>query len=251
MWRRHLSAATFAPPPPQTRPRPDASHPRDGPRAQAFAGHAEDHWINVVTSRAGGAFAEVRRPPAQREPARRAARGRCESARARACAPENSLRARRRRPRRQAARVAAEKRREEDEALAAKVAAEEKAKEDEVAARAAKPQIDAILADRDTSKQQKILAINRLDLPVTVKQRAMQAAQTGKEFKIQDYYTFLGGLIAFSIAASMTSSTSSLWPRISCKDPHEPLSGCRGDGSFTPSAGRRQCFEFSSPSRSS
>ena len=27
----------------------------------AFAGHAEDHWINVVTSRAGGAFAEVRR----------------------------------------------------------------------------------------------------------------------------------------------------------------------------------------------
>ena len=61
VWRRHLSAATFAPPPSQTRPRPDASHPRDGPRAQAFAGHAEDHWINVVTSRAGGAFAEVRR----------------------------------------------------------------------------------------------------------------------------------------------------------------------------------------------
>jgi len=25
----------------------------------AFAGHAEDHWINVVTSRAGGAFAEL------------------------------------------------------------------------------------------------------------------------------------------------------------------------------------------------
>ena len=94
VWRRHLSAATFAPPPSQTRPRPDASHPRDGPRAQAFAGHAEDHWINVVTSRAGGAFAEVRRPPAPREPARRAARGRCESARARARAPENSLRAR-------------------------------------------------------------------------------------------------------------------------------------------------------------
>ena len=85
----------------------------------------------------------------------------------------------------EAARVAAEKRREEDEALAAKVAAEEKAKEDEVAARANKPQIDAILADRDTSKQQKILAINRLkDLPATVKQRAMQAAQTGGEFKI-------------------------------------------------------------------
>ena len=84
----------------------------------------------------------------------------------------------------EAARVAAEKRREEDEALAAKVAAEEKKAEDEVAARAAKPQIDSILADRDTSKQQKILAINRLDLPTSVKQKAMQAAQTGKEFKI-------------------------------------------------------------------
>ena len=84
----------------------------------------------------------------------------------------------------EAARVAAEERRAADEELAKKVAAEEKAKEDEVAARANKPQIDAILADRDTSKQQKILAINRLDLPATVKQRAMQAAQTGKEFKI-------------------------------------------------------------------
>ena len=85
----------------------------------------------------------------------------------------------------EAARVAAEERRAADEALAAKVAAEEKAKDDEVAARANKPQIDAILADRDTSKQQKILAINRLkDLPATVKQRAMQAAQTGGEFKI-------------------------------------------------------------------
>ena len=85
----------------------------------------------------------------------------------------------------EAARVAAEKRREEDEEAARKIAAEEKAKEDEVAARANKPQIDAILADRDTSKQQKILAINRLkDLPATVKQRAMQAAQTGGEFKI-------------------------------------------------------------------
>ena len=62
---------------------------------------------------------------------------------------------------------------------------EEKAAADELAARAAKPQIDAILADRDTSKQQKILAINRLkDLPATVKQRAMQAAQTGKDFTI-------------------------------------------------------------------
>jgi len=85
----------------------------------------------------------------------------------------------------EAARVAAEKRREEDEALAAKVAAEEKAAADEVAARAAKPQIDSILSDRDTSKQQKILAINRLkDLPATVKQKAMQAAQTGKDFTI-------------------------------------------------------------------
>ena len=85
----------------------------------------------------------------------------------------------------EAARVAAEERRAADEELAKKVAAEEKAKEDEVAARANKPQIDAILADRDTSKQQKILAINRLkDLPATVKQKAMQAAQTGKEFTI-------------------------------------------------------------------
>jgi hypothetical protein len=85
----------------------------------------------------------------------------------------------------EAQRIAAEKRRAEDEELAKKVAAEEKAKEDEVAARAAKPQIDSILADRDTSKQQKILAINRLkDLPATVKQKAMQAAQTGGEFKI-------------------------------------------------------------------
>ena len=83
------------------RPARDRARPRRRltPPAQAFAGHAEDHWINVVTSRAGGAFAEVRRPPAPREPARRAARGRCESARARARAPKNSLRARRRRPR--------------------------------------------------------------------------------------------------------------------------------------------------------
>ena len=43
------------------RDRVATASPRDGPRAQAFAGHAEDHWINVVTSRAGGAFAEVRR----------------------------------------------------------------------------------------------------------------------------------------------------------------------------------------------
>ena len=59
------------------RPARDRARPRrrlTAP-AQAFAGHAEDHWINVVTSRAGGAFAEVRRPPAPREPARRAARG--------------------------------------------------------------------------------------------------------------------------------------------------------------------------------
>ena len=83
------------------RPARDQGRPRRRltPPAQAFAGHAEDHWINVVTSRAGGAFAEVRRPPAPREPARRAARGRCESARARARAPEKSRRARRRRPR--------------------------------------------------------------------------------------------------------------------------------------------------------
>ena len=94
---RLARAAGILPRPPardQARPRR-----RLTPPAQAFAGHAEDHWINVVTSRAGGAFAEVRRPPAPREPARRAARGRCESARARARAPENSLRARRRRPR--------------------------------------------------------------------------------------------------------------------------------------------------------
>ena len=50
---------------------------------------------------------------------------------------------------------------------------------------AAQKEIDAILADRDTSKQQKILAINRLKaLPATVKQKAMQAAQTGKDFTI-------------------------------------------------------------------
>ena len=85
----------------------------------------------------------------------------------------------------EAARVAAEERRAADEEAARKIAAEEKAKDDELAARANKPQIDAILADRDTSKQQKILAINRLkDLPATVKQRAMQAAQTGKDFTI-------------------------------------------------------------------
>ncbi len=84
----------------------------------------------------------------------------------------------------EAARVAAEERRAADEALAAKVAAEEKAAADELAARAAKPLIDSILSDRDTSKQQKILAINRLDLPTSVKQKAMQAAQTGKDFTI-------------------------------------------------------------------
>ena len=94
------------------RPARDQARPRRRltPPAQAFAGHAEDHWINVVTSRAGGAFAEVRRPPAPREPARRAARGRCESARARARAPENSLRARRRRPRRPRAALGGEPR---------------------------------------------------------------------------------------------------------------------------------------------
>ena len=77
------------------RPARDQARPRRRltPPAQAFAGHAEDHWINVVTSRAGGAFAEVRRPPAPREPARRAARGRCESARARARARKFASRA--------------------------------------------------------------------------------------------------------------------------------------------------------------
>ena len=77
------------------RPARDRARPRRRltPPAQAFAGHAEDHWINVVTSRAGGAFAEVRRPPAPREPARRAARGRCESARARARARKFASRA--------------------------------------------------------------------------------------------------------------------------------------------------------------
>ena len=60
------------------RPARDQARPRSRltPPAQACAGHAEDHWINVVTSRAGGAFAEVRRPPAPREPTRRTARGR-------------------------------------------------------------------------------------------------------------------------------------------------------------------------------
>ena len=68
------------------RPARDQTRPRRRltPPAQAFAGHAEDHWINVVTSRAGGAFAEVRRPPAPREPARRASRVRSDSPRARA-----------------------------------------------------------------------------------------------------------------------------------------------------------------------
>ena len=37
------------------RPARDQARPRRRltPPAQAFAGHAEDHWINVVTSRAG------------------------------------------------------------------------------------------------------------------------------------------------------------------------------------------------------
>ena len=54
-------ASRPAAPTPTRRDRVATASPRDGPRAQAFAGHAEDHWINVVTSRAGGAFAEVRR----------------------------------------------------------------------------------------------------------------------------------------------------------------------------------------------
>ena len=59
-------------------------------------------------------------------------------------------------------------------ALAQRLEAEGQA----VAAEDAKPQIDAILADAATTKHQKILAINRLDVPAAVKQKAMQAAQT-------------------------------------------------------------------------
>ena len=126
----------------------------------------------------GGPAEAPAEAPAEGDRLAQAARDR-EAAAARAAAKEKEY------AEAEAQRIAAEKRRAEDEELAQKVAAEEKAKEDEVAARAAKPQIDAILADRDTSKQQKILAINRLkDLPATVKQKAMQAAQTGKEFTI-------------------------------------------------------------------
>ncbi len=126
----------------------------------------------------GGPAEAPAEAPAEGDRLAQAARDR-EAAAARAAAKEKEY------AEAEAQRIAAEKRRAEDEELAKKVAAEEKAKEDEVAARAAKPQIDAILADRDTSKQQKILAINRLkDLPATVKQKAMQAAQTGKEFTI-------------------------------------------------------------------
>ena len=126
----------------------------------------------------GGPAEAPAEAPAEGDRLAQAARDR-EAAAARAAAKEKEY------AEAEAQRIAAEKRRAEDEELAKKVAAEEKAKEDEVAARAAKPQIDAILADRDTSKQQKILAINRLkDLPATVKQRAMQAAQTGKDFTI-------------------------------------------------------------------
>ena len=53
-------------------------HARPGAGAR---GHAEDH---ASPPRAGGAFAEVRRPPAPREPARRAARGPADAVRARA-----------------------------------------------------------------------------------------------------------------------------------------------------------------------
>jgi hypothetical protein len=59
-------------------------------------------------------------------------------------------------------------------AIAKRLEAESQA----IAAEDAKPQIDAILADASTTKQQKILAINRLDVPAAVKQKAMQAAQT-------------------------------------------------------------------------
>ena len=126
----------------------------------------------------GGPAEAPAEAPAEGDRLAQAARDR-EAAAARAAAKEKEY------AEAEAARVAAEERQAADEELAKKVAAEEKAKEDEVAARAAKPQIDAILADRDTSKQQKILAINRLkDLPATVKQKAMQAAQTGKDFTI-------------------------------------------------------------------
>ena len=125
----------------------------------------------------GGPAEAPAEAPAEGDRLAQAARDR-EAAAARAAAKEKEYAAA------EAQRIAAEKRRAEDEELAKKVAAEEKKAEDELAARAAKPQIDSILSDRDTSKQQKILAINRLDLPATVKQRAMQAAQTGGEFKI-------------------------------------------------------------------
>ena len=126
----------------------------------------------------GGPAEAPAEAPAEGDRLAQAARDR-EAAAARAAAKEKEY------AEAEAARVAAEERRAADEELAKKVAAEEKAAADELAARAAKPQIDAILADRDTSKQQKILAINRLkDLPATVKQRAMQAAQTGKDFTI-------------------------------------------------------------------
>ena len=90
------------------RPARDQARPRRRltPPAQAFAGHAEDHWINVVTSRAGGAFAEVRRPPAPREPARRAASWPLrESARARARARRIVRRATRARARARASKA--------------------------------------------------------------------------------------------------------------------------------------------------
>ena len=125
----------------------------------------------------GGPAEAPAEAPAEGDRLAQAARDR-EAAAARAAAKEKEYAAA------EAQRIAAEKRRAEDEELAKKIAAEEKKAEDELAARAAKPQIDSILSDRDTSKQQKILAINRLDLPATVKQRAMQAAQTGGEFKI-------------------------------------------------------------------
>ena len=56
--RKARAAAILTPP---ARPGPDRTALSLTPPAQAFAGPAEDHWINVVTSRAGGAFAEV--PP--------------------------------------------------------------------------------------------------------------------------------------------------------------------------------------------
>ena len=147
------------------------------PPSAAVSPEKEEGAGPAARATPGGPAEAPAEAPAEGDRLAQAARDR-EAAAARAAAKEKEYAAA------EAQRIAAEKRRAEDEELAKKIAAEEKKAEDELAARAAKPQIDSILSDRDTSKQQKILAINRLDLPATVKQRAMQAAQTGGEFKI-------------------------------------------------------------------